>query len=146
MRVAGIALRTAEGGPMREVKEAAAEVDGGLVGDMPKKKPRRGVTFLSASQWRDVTRELDAELPWHTRRANVLIEGCDSLASLIGKRIQIGETLTVQIHDETNPCGMMEDLHRGLMKTLVPDCRGGVFGQVLTAGPVRVGDAVRVDE
>ena len=145
IKVAGIALRTAEGGPMREAGEANAEVDGGLIGDVPKKERKRGITFLSAGQWREVTGELGAaELPWHTRRANVLLDGCGSLADLIGKRIKIGNGIELEIGGETLPCGLMDQLHSGLKNTLVPDCRAGVYGRVLTDGTIRIGDQVEI--
>jgi len=36
----------------------------------------------------------------------------------------------------------MDQQHAGLRQALVPDCRGGVYGQVLTGGTILVGDAV----
>ena len=54
--------------------------------------------MLSAPQWEQVTRELETDLPWHTRRANVLLD-CGSMAELIGKTVQIGE-LRIEVNDE----------------------------------------------
>jgi MOSC domain-containing protein YiiM len=125
---------------MRELAEAAAEIDGGL-GDDLRPSRDRGLTLLSAEQWKDVTRELGVELPWHTRRANLLIDGVGSLNPWIGRTIEIGEVL-LEVLGETEPCGMMERLHAGLRRTLEPDCRGGVHGRVLRGGTVRVGDPV----
>ena len=47
---------------------------------------KREVTLLSAEAWAEVCRELGADLPWHKRRANFLVEGID-LAGTIGKTI-----------------------------------------------------------
>ncbi len=138
--VAAIALRTSEGGPMREVGEVAASVDGGLAGDV-ESRPDRGITLIDRQQWSDVTRELNApDLPWHTRRANVLVDGV-RMAGLIGQTIRIGQ-VEVRVNAETKPCGMMDDLHPGLRAALKPDCRGGVYGRIVRGGVISVGDRV----
>lgn len=140
-KVLAIAVRTAERGPMKELDSAAAVVDGGLVDDIPV-SPDRGITFISAEQWREVTAELRADLPWHTRRANVLVQGL-KLADLKGRHIRVGE-VEVAIEDETAPCGLMDRAHRGLKTALKPDCRGGVYGRVIRAGSFKVGDDITV--
>jgi|CXWL01.1.fsa_nt_gi MOSC domain-containing protein YiiM len=140
-KVIGIALRTAVRGQMREVSEAQAIEKGGLVGDV-KSSEARGVTFLSSRQWEQVQRELGVPLPWHTRRANVLVE-TDGLAHLVGRTIELGQ-VQVEIKAETRPCELMDTLHDGLRRALTPDLRGGVYGKVIRAGQFRVGDMVRV--
>ena len=135
--IGAIAVRTAEGGPMREIDRAVATRDGGLNGDIDV-SPDRGVTFISAVQWREVAAELKTDLPWHTRRANVLVE-CAGLGDLIGRSVQLGD-VQVAILAETKPCGIMDRLHPGLLKSLLPDCRGGVYGRVLTGGTFQTGD------
>ena len=62
----------------------------------------------------------------------------------LGTAISIGK-IRIQSHGETRPCGIMEGQREGLRKALVPDGRGGVFGQVTTEGTVRVGDRVALD-
>ena len=108
-----------------------------------RKHGKREVTLLAVEAWADVCRELDAELSWHMRRANFLVEGLD-LAKTIGKTISIGE-VEVYVHGETKPCQVMDDQHQGLRETLKPHGRGGVFGQVKSGGTVRIGDAVTTD-
>ncbi len=138
-KVLGIALRTTENGPMREVSAARASENGGLDGDV-QPSADRGITFLAAGQWKQVTDELGSRLPWHTRRANILV-GSDALGDLIGKTIKIGE-VRIRINAETKPCGLMDKLHDGLRAALKPDCRGGVYGTILRGGQIRVGDDV----
>ena len=103
---------------------------------------RRGVTFLSQEAWEETCREIGATLPWTIRRANVLVEGLP-LGSLIGRTIAIGVT-TILVHGETKPCALMEQSHPGLLNALVPDLRGGVFGEVLRGGVITVGDRITV--
>lgn len=138
-KVLAIALRDADKTVMHEVADATAIENGGLVGDPPS-SPDRGVTLLASGQWKLVTDQLGANLPWWTRRANVLVEA-DSLAHLIGRRVQIGNVELLVIA-ETKPCGLMDKLHNGLRAALAPDVRAGVYGRVVKAGSFRIGDAV----
>ena len=141
--IAGIAVRTAKMGPMQELASARAEIGAGINGDLPV-SAKRGITFLSEEQWADTLRDLGVALPWHTRRANVLVRGL-RLADLVGRTIHLG-TVEVRIHKETKPCDNMDKLYAGLQKALVPDMRGGVYGEVLIAGQFAVGDSVAVVE
>lgn len=138
-RVVAVAIKTAESGPMREVPHATAERGAGLAGGL-RPAPRRGITLVSSVQWAELLRELGVELAWHTRRANVLIDA-PRLGPLIGSRCRLGGA-TLKIHDETKPCQLMDQFHMGLRQALTPDCRGGVFGEVMEAGEIRVGDAL----
>ncbi len=142
-RVLGIAIKTGVGGPMRLIDAATVDVDGGIAGDV-KPSPQRGVTFISAHQWGDVQRELKAELPWHTRRANVLIDAGE-LGWLIGRTVRLG-SVVIHVGGETKPCGLMDTLHPGLRAALQPDCRAGVFGRVIQGGAIHVGMTLEVLE
>jgi MOSC domain-containing protein YiiM len=125
---------------MREVTRATATTTG-LQGDTDMTSVR-AVTFISAHQWSAVQHELGATLPWHTRRANLLIDA-DSLAGLIGKTVQVGAA-TIRVNAETKPCSYMDELHAGLRSALKPDCRGGVYGSVVQEGEIAVGDAISI--
>ncbi len=140
-RVVAIAVRTQKLGPMREIQQANASFGGGIEGDVAV-KPHRGITLISREQWDDAMRELGADLPWHTRRANVLVEGID-LSKTVGLVVRLG-SVELHIHGETEPCGLMDQLHDGLQAALKPDIRGGVHGQVIQAGTFAVGDTISV--
>jgi len=128
---------------MRETDSCTLIAGRGI--DSENRKPgKREVTLISAEAWENACQELGTQLPWYTRRANILIRGLD-LPSTIGKTIAIGP-IRVRIHGETKPCGIMDQQHAGLRKTLVPSGRGGVYGQVLVGGTARVGDYVSVVE
>lgn len=137
--IISIAIKTATGGPMRETQKAEAEKDGGLVGGA-KPTPKRGITFIASGAWRTACKDLNVTLPWHTRRANVLIDA-PSLGHLIGKTIQFGNVI-VNVLAETRPCDLMDKFQPGLKNALVPDVRAGVYGRVISAGDFRIGDAV----
>ncbi|HRX85032.1 MAG TPA: MOSC domain-containing protein [Phycisphaerae bacterium] len=137
-RVLGIAVRTRKKGPMREVERVKATGDG-LDGDV-EATTVRAVTFIAAQQWHQVQQELGGAMPWHTRRANVLVEA-DSLAHLIGRTIRVGD-VHVRVNAETKPCELMDELQPGLRAALKPECRGGVYGSVIQEGDIAVGDVV----
>lgn len=141
--VKALAAWTGKGLPMREVDEARVAVGRGFEGH-ERAFGKRGVTLLSIERWTETIRELGEELPWHTRRANVLTEGID-LAAAIGNRLRIGE-VEIDVDDETRPCGLMDWLCKGLRQALTPDKRGGVVGEVIHEGVIRVGDTVTLLE
>lgn len=138
-KVMGLAVRTPKNGPMKEVREAVAIAGAGIEGDLPS-SPDRGISLLSSVQWETVMQQLGADLPWHVRRANVLVD-TPELGSLIGKTIEVG-SVQIQVMGETEPCALMDRQFQGLSRALTPHCRGGVHGQVLTDGQFKLGDAV----
>lgn len=141
-KVLALALRSAKRGPMDLVENVTAVENGGIESNHDV-QPERGITFISNEQWSEVQRELnEPELPWHTRRANVLVEGL-VMKNLIGKTVTVGDVV-VDIKQETEPCGLMDQLYNGLRKTLEPDCRAGVHGQVVRGGSFGVGDTITV--
>lgn len=139
--VLGIAVRPQKNTPMQELDSVDVRTGQGLVGDLPS-VPDRGITLLSSKQWTTICREIATELPWHTRRANILVDA-GALGDLIGKRIRIGD-IEVDVKLEVKPCGLMDKLHQGLRERLVPDFRGGVGGQILNDGKIRKGDPIVV--
>jgi len=138
--VEAIARRESDGRPMVEVSQCEVAVGQGIDGEAGRKR-KRGLTLLSRDAWDDVRRELQADLPWHSRRANLLVSGFD-LAAAIGRELSIGP-VRIHVHGETKPCGIMDQAHTGLRTALQPNCRGGVYGEVLAGGTIRVGDRVQ---
>jgi MOSC domain-containing protein YiiM len=138
-KIEGIAVRTAKNGPMKELSQANAEAGGGIEGDL-RASLDRSITLLSADQWAQTMQELNRDLPWHTRRANVLVSG-SGLGRLIGHEIQLG-SVRVAVKGETAPCGLMEQLCPGLREALTPDCRGGVLGRITQSGTLTIGDEI----
>lgn len=136
--VRGIAFRGRSGDSMREAAAQLLLAGRGLEGEQERSNKRRSVTLLSLESWRDVCTELQADLPWYSRRANFLIEGLD-LAEAIGHGLEIGPA-RIWIHGETKPCGLMDKTHLGLRETLKPFGRGGVYGEVMVGGTVCLGD------
>lgn len=139
--ITAIALKPKKGGPMQLV-DAAMVYEDGLEGNISQE---RHITLLSREQWDTAQRELGGEMPWETRRANVLVEGIASFNEVIGQRVKLGE-VTLRVTGETRPCSQMDHVQPGLQAALKPECRGGVHGRVVNSGTIRVGDRVALGE
>lgn len=127
---------------MEVIDEATITAEAGVAGDARGRLKGRQVTVLCQESWEAACRDLGREVPWTTRRANILIEGLD-LANSAGKTLAIGEA-TFAITGETDPCQRMDEQADGLTAALAPDWRGGVTCRVIKAGAVRVGDGVEL--
>ncbi len=139
----GIARRDAKRAAMQELRSATVTTDTGVADDFRGKPGKRQITILSADVWNAVCEELDSDLPWTTRRANLLVSGVD-LPRSSGQTIQVGP-VTLRVTMETDPCSRMDEQHDGLREALLPDWRGGVCCEVVSGGDIAIGDAVRVD-
>ena len=140
--VKSIAYRTKPKAPMTEIDSVEITCEQGVIPDFRGKPGKRQVTLLSAQSWQDACAELEAELPWTFRRANILIDGLRFSAFDVGRIIRIGEA-ELQVMIETDPCPRMDAQHRGLTAALLPEWRAGVCCKVLKGGMLRRGDAVR---
>lgn len=146
--IVALARRAVSRSPMEEVKVAVLTPDVGVLGDCKGRKfPERHVTILAVEDWDATLLDLAGpagppDLPWTTRRANVLVQGF-TLPRGIGSIIALGDCL-VQVTGQTTPCAQMELAYPGLLRALAPDWRGGVTCKVLTGGGISIGDPVAV--
>ncbi len=142
--VLAIAVRAKPRAAMQTTDHVRLSVERGIDGDFRGTQKGRQVTVLSQAAWNKACAELDAELPWTTRRANLLIDGFEFGENDLGKTLRIGEVELI-VTQETDPCSRMDEQHPGLTAALLPDWRGGVCCDVVTPGAIRVGDPVRLD-
>lgn len=152
-RLSGIARHDRSRGPIETVDHVAVNTSEGLHGDFrgavrPGKSNRRQVSLIEAAGWSAAMADLglaDNPLPWHVRRANLLVEGL-RLPREAGAVIAIGASLRIEVTCECDPCSRMEEIAAGLKAALTPDWRGGVLGRVLSDGEIAVGDEVRIEQ
>ncbi len=137
----GIAIRVQSRSPMQQLEYADVSLEEGLVGDARGRSRKRQVTLLSEQAWLGVCEELGTTLPWHLRRANLLISEFEFSKQWVGTQISIGEVVLF-ITRETNPCKRMDEAYPGLRKALKPDWRGGVCTKVVKPGRLKLGDPV----
>lgn len=136
-KLLGIALKPKRRGPMLTVSEVELSIESGLLGDSRGKPGPRQVTLLSQTAWRAACSDLGVELPWTTRRANLLVDDLPLFQST-GSHLVIGEAV-LEITGETDPCSRMEKAQQGLFKALSRDWRGGVCCRVVQGGLLTVG-------
>ena len=139
-----IAIKTTSRAAMHEQVIAEITIEKGITGDFRGSQTDRQITILSESAWQKACDSVGADLPWITRRANLLVNGLEFSAKDVGKTVRIGET-TLKIMEETKPCSLMDKLHQGLKNALTPEWRGGVCCKVIRAGSIQVGDRVDIE-
>lgn len=136
-------LKTAHRGPMAAVTQATLVAGRGMQGNA-NQGGKRQVTILEREVWEALMNEAGGTLPPETRRANLLISRL-SVAHSTGRILRIGEC-RIRILGETEPCSQMDRALPGLRVAMLPDWRGGAFGEVLDGGSIGVGDSVSWDD
>jgi hypothetical protein len=69
-----IAFRTTSKASMQTCNQANVSLAKGVEQDFRGSSKKRQVTVLSTVDWQQVCKEMDADLPWTTRRANLLVD------------------------------------------------------------------------
>lgn len=139
MQLIDIAIREKSRAPMQTLTNAMLTKATGVYGDFRGKPNNRQVTLLSQSQWQAACHELGTQLPWTTRRANLLVNGIEFDAGMVKKALKIGDAVLL-ITGETDPCLRMDQAHMGLKQALTPNWRGGVTCRVIADGKITTGD------
>jgi MOSC domain-containing protein YiiM len=142
-RLTGIARRDRKRAPMQILERADISTETGVALDFRGKPGPRQLTVISARAWKNACSELQKEIPWTTRRANLLVDDFE-LPRSIGAILKIGP-VRLRITGEVDPCSRMEEQCPGLKQALQPDWRGGVSCAVLEGGTVALGDEVAAE-
>ena len=142
--IKAIAIKTTSREPMQILDSAQVSVEKGILGDFRGTQTDRQITILSEDAWSKACAEVGVELPWTTRRANLLIDGVEFDASYVGRRLRIGE-VELEVTRETNPCALMDSQQAGLTGALTPEWRGGICCNVISPGSISPGDRVDFD-
>jgi len=137
--VLALAHRPLKGAPMATTSILTLTPENGVVEDYGSSL-RRQVTILAESSWEMACKEVDEDLDWTSRRANVLVREID-LQSLVNTHVHLG-TAIIEVLGEVDPCHVMDAAQQGLKKALKPDWRGGVYGKVIQSGEIRIGDTI----
>jgi MOSC domain-containing protein YiiM len=138
-RLEAIWIKRVHRGPMDELTEATAIAGQGIAGNVDRSR-RRQVTIIEREVWDALVRELRADVPPSSRRANLMVSGV-RLQETRGRTLRIG-SVRLAIGGETTPCERMDEAFPGLRAAMRPNWGGGVFAQVLDDGIIVVGDAV----
>jgi len=142
--IKAIAIKNRSRVAMQVIDSAQITVANGILGDFRGTQQGRQITILSESAWRKACAEVDSDLPWTTRRANLLVDEIEFDASYVGKTVRIGN-VELMVTRETNPCSLMDAQHQGLTAALTPDWRGGICCNVIKPGEIKIGDQIEFD-
>lgn len=137
----GIAYKLEKRAPMLTCESAFIGLETGVAEDFRGKPGKRQVTILAEEALIEACNALQKNIPWTTRRANLLVSGLQ-LENSIGKQLKIGNVI-IEITGETDPCYRMDEQVQGLKEALEPNWRGGVTGKVVVEGHVKIGDEVQ---
>jgi len=137
-RIEAIWLKRAHRGPMDAVPVATAVEGQGLLGSVDRSR-RRQISIIDLSAWKTALDEAGGDADPSRRRANVLLSGID-LEQTRSRVLRLGRDVRVAVGGELTPCERMDEVIDGLRSAMRPHWRGGVFGQVLSGGEIRVGD------
>ncbi len=105
---------------------------------------KRQVTLIEKEVWERLMVQLGGALDPSARRANLLVSGV-RLQESRGRVLEIGG-VRVRVYGETRPCNIIDEQLPGLRTALSDDWAGGVFGEILNDGEIRVGDFVRFSD
>lgn len=141
-KLIGIAVRPPKHQSMQELDSVDISVNEGVAGDKRNRPGKRQITLLSLSAWQAACAELKVNLPWTTRRANLLVDHLN-LVNTTGATIVIGDVV-LEITGETDPCKIMDTAHAGLLEALKPDWRGGVTCRVIKGGHIALGTSIQL--
>lgn len=141
-KLLGIAVKSKKRGSMQSLETAQVSKSHGVENDFRGRPGKRQVTVLNYKAWLQACSELNKELDWTTRRANLLIDDLDLYEST-GKVIEIGD-VSLLITGETDPCSRMNEVDPGLFDVLLKNWRGGVCCKVINDGKVSLNDKVKL--
>ena len=148
-RLSGIARHQRKYGPVETLESIAIRRECGVPGDYAsgvasqKVSRKRQVSLIEAECVTTAMAEVGAALDWSDCRRNLLVQGL-RLPREEGTRVQIGDSLVLEITCECDPCERMDALHEGLRAAMTPDWRGGFLGRVIEDGEIAVGDEIRI--
>lgn len=138
-RLVAIWIKRFKRGPMDPVDAARLVAGRGIVGNA-NQGGRRQVTIIERELWNAMMTRLGADLSPSTRRANLMVQGMP-LKGTVGGILRVG-AVRIRIFNETKPCERMDEALPGLKREMSEEWRGGVFGEVLDDGEIKVGDEV----
>ena len=76
-------------------------------------------------------------------KENITTEGLDLSVAEPGQVFFIGDDVTMEVVGECEPCGKMDAIRMGLREEL--NHRRGILATVISGGPIKVGDSIRVE-
>ena len=123
---------------MTPVQEATAISDLGLEGDQHAVKGSARQVLVM-----DVETLKSLDLAPGVIKENITVEGLDLSTVQAGHVFFVGDQVTLEATGDCLPCARMDEIRPGLQDKLKG--RRGIISTVLNGGPLKVGDAIRVE-
>lgn len=136
--IVNIHIARVKGTPSDPVQEANAISGMGLEGDRSCKKGNMRQVLLVDKETLD-----EFELKPGQIKENITTTGVDMSQTQPGQVFFIGDTITMEIVGECEPCGKMNALQPGLLDKI--NHRRGMLAMVINGGSFKVGDSIRLD-
>lgn len=138
-RIRAISISGEKGMPKHNVPAAELRADFGIVGDAHAGSGARQVSLLDMASI-DELRQKGADISPGDFAENLTVEGVDLSTLRVGQRLQVGESIELEVTQLGKRCHGRCRIFEKLGDCIMP--RQGVFARVLTGGRVQVGDAV----
>ena len=123
------------------VSEAALVVGHGIQGDRKGGSPNRQLNIMSAEALGELAAAGFKTDPGQLGE-QIVISGLDAGALVPGARVQLGETACIEVISHRTGCERFEHIQGHPPSEA--GSRLGVMAKVIAAGPIAVGDAVRL--
>jgi MOSC domain-containing protein YiiM len=146
-QVVGLYLHGRKGADLSSVEQVRAIPGCGLEGDRyfrsepGKLNPDQEITLIESEAIEAVAVDTGIRLLSNQPRRQVVTQGV-RLNDLVGKEFRVGE-VRLRGHRFCQPCDHLESLTQPGVKAAYQD-RAGLRAQIVTAGIIRVGDAIAV--
>ena len=138
-RIIAVCTSTKKGVAKKNVGQAEAKVEWGLVGDAHAADWHRQVSLLAIESI-DKMRALGLKVRPGSFAENLTTEGLDLLSLPIGSRVRIGEGVVLEITQHGKICHDKCAIYRAAGDCVMP--REGIFARVIEGGPIRAGDSL----
>ncbi|SVC51696.1 uncharacterized protein METZ01_LOCUS304550 [marine metagenome] len=136
--IVNIHIARVKGTPSNSVQEANAISGMGLEGDRSCGKGNMRQVLLMDKESLD-----EFELEPGQIKENITTTGVDMSQTQPGQVFFIGDTITMEIVGECEPCGKMNALQPGLLNRI--NHRRGMLAMVINGGSFKVGDSIRLE-
>lgn len=138
-RIVAVCTSTKKGVAKKDVGQAEARVNWGLVGDAHAADWHRQVSLLALESI-DKMRALGLKVRPGSFAENLTTEGIDLLSLPIGSRVRVGENVVLEITQHGKICHEKCAIYRAAGDCVMP--REGIFARVIVGGVIRTGDTI----
>ena len=143
MKIVSIAVSKKKGTRKTTVDEAVLVEDHGLEADAHAGKWHRQVSFL-ASESIAGARDKGLDVDFGDFAENIATEGIDWLSIPVGTRLQLGDSVRVEVTQIGKECHKKCAIYYKAGDCIMP--REGIFARVLQGGAIRKDDPIRLLE